>query len=151
MVSHSSLPGKGSFCVLMSRAAERSLSLMCFVLLEADTSAFTRLVLPACSTSLGSFLPCNNSHDGTYLAGADDHEAHVEHRDIVASEEVPNKRKGSWPTVTQNLRTHGRQLQLRPLGAFRNFRRRNWKQESKVVILEGGKSPPSISTSFSCS
>ena len=99
MVSCSPLPGKRSFCVLMSRAEERSFSLMCSVLPEADTSAFTRLVFPACSTSLTEFAQYSNWRDGTYLAGTDDHEAHVEHRNVVAPEKLSNVRESVGPTA----------------------------------------------------
>ena len=121
MVADSSLPGRGSVCVLMSRAAERSFSLMCFALLEGHTSALTRLVLPACGRSLRGTA---HAHDGAHLAGADDHEAHVEHGDVVASEKLSIIRKGGFPAAAQNFRANGRQLQLRPFGAFQNFRGR---------------------------
>ena len=122
MVADSSLPGRGSVCVLMSRAAERSFSLMCSALLEGDISALTRLVLPACGRSLKGTA---HAHDGAHLAGADDHEAHVEHGDVVASKNLPNITKGGFPAAAQNFRAHGRQLQLRPFKAFQNFRGRN--------------------------
>ena len=121
MVADSSLPGRGSVCVLMSRAAERSFSLMCSALLEGDISALTRLVLPACSRSIRRTA---HAHDGAHLAGADDHEAHVEHGDVVVSEKLSNNRKGGFPASAQNVGTHGRQLQLRPFGAFQNLRGR---------------------------
>ena len=121
MVADSSLPGRGSVCVLMSRAAERSFSLMCSALFEGDTSALTRLVLPACGRSLRRTA---HAHDGAHLAGADDHEAHVEYGDGVIAEKLSNIRKGRFPAAAQNFRAHGRQLQLRPFGAFQNLRRR---------------------------